>query len=160
MRLVRTDGETIQKTNRFAIRPHYIMDDILTPTPDTPPAQLTPPAVTNTAQAPEPHYEGNSFDLYALIAGIVGVTSFAMCFSGNMLIYCLPFVPLVFGIIALRNSARALNPGRTRTLGWIGIAAGALGVFVLLVFAVFMFVYLAFFFTFMGNILQNLPRRP
>ncbi len=135
------------------------MDNILTPT-ETSPAQLPPPAVPSTEPTTEKRYEGNSFDVYALIAGIVGVTSLGMCFSGNMLVYCLPFVPLVFGIIALRNSARALNPSRTRTMGWIGIAAGVVGVLVLVVFALFVFVYVAFLFTFMGNFLQNLPRRP
>lgn len=135
------------------------MDNTIAP-PETQSAQLPPPVAPHTVRQLETRYEGNSFDVYALIAGIVGVTSLAMCFTGNMLIYCLPLVPLVFGIIALRNSSRALNPSRTRTMGWIGIAAGALGVLVLLIFAVFMAVYLAFLLTFLGNFMQNLPRRP
>lgn len=124
-----------------------------------PPAQPVP-LVAPTSTAPETRYEGNSFDLYALIAGIVGVTSLGLCFTGNSLIYCLPFVPLVFGIIALRNSARALNPGRTRTMGWIGVAAGIVGVVTLVCFVLFLTVYIAFIFRILGNVLPNLPRRP
>lgn len=126
---------------------------------ETPRAELPPSATTNPT-TPEKRYEGNSFDLYALIAGIVGITSLGLCFTGNMLIYCLPFVPLVFGIMALRNSARALEPSRTRTMGWIGVAAGAIGIVVLVVFALFMAAYLYFIFTFMGDIIRQMPRRP
>ena len=147
------------------------MDDVAAPTPqpESPaplpaasiaPAQLPPPAPSAATQAAEPRYEGNSYDLYALIAGIVGITFLGLCFSGNMLFYCLPFVPLVFGIIALRNSSRSLNPSRTRTMGWIGIAAGAVGLLIILVFALFFAVYLAFIFSFMGEIIRNMPRRP
>lgn len=134
--------------------------DELTTAPELPLPASPTLAVPAAPPAPEKRYEGNSFDLYALIAGIVGATSLAMCFSGNMMIYCLPFVPLVFGIIALRNSARALNPSRTRTMGWIGVAAGAFGILVLVLFAVVMMVYFVFIATIMGNLFQNLPRRP
>jgi hypothetical protein len=132
------------------------MDDIVTTT-EAPRAELPPPATVNPDTTQEKRYVGNSFDLYALIAGIVGVTSLAMCFTGNMIIYCLPFVPLVFGIIALRNSARSLDPSRTRTMGWIGVAAGALGVVVLVVLAMLVVVYFVFIFSL---IMQTMPRRP
>lgn len=133
------------------------------PEPQAPPAQLSSPVAPVTAapaQPAEPHYEGNSFDLYALIAAILGITSLAMCFSGNMLLYCLPFVPLVFGIIALRNSPRALNPSRVRTMGWIGVAAGAVGLVLVLIVVLFLTAYLVFIFSFFGEFMRNMPRRP
>ena len=45
-----------------------------------------------------------------------------MCLSFNMALYCLPLVPLVLGIIALRSAKESINPNRTRNLAWIGIA--------------------------------------
>ncbi len=134
------------------------MDDAA-PTPEPTERALPVPAVPSPTPEPEKRYEGNSYDLYALIAGIVGITSLGLCFSGNMLLYCLPLIPLVLGIVALRNSSRSLDPSRTRTLGWIGVGAGTFGIAILVLFALFMVVYLTFIFSLMSNFMQNMPQR-
>ena len=85
------------------------------------------PSTENSLQpssgaTPQQKYSGNNYDVYALVAGALGGSSLLMCISFNMALYCLPFVPLVLGIIALRKAKESVDPNRTRNLAWVGIA--------------------------------------
>jgi len=81
----------------------------------------------------EPTYLGNQQDMTAFLAMIAGVGTLAVscipCFS------CVtPIFALVAGVMSLRGADLSLNPGRTRTNAWLGIATGALFVVGLFLF--------------------------
>jgi len=69
---------------------------------------------------------GNTYDLAALVALITGGVVLFMLLTCGMGAYCLPFAPIVAGIIALASAARAADPQRTRLYAWLGIGAGGL----------------------------------
>lgn len=77
-------------------------------------------------------FMGNSYDLVALVALIVGAVLLLTCLTCGIGGYCLPLVPLVAGAIGLASAARAADPGRTRLFSWLGIGAGGLAVFLIL----------------------------
>ncbi|MGB8644139.1 MAG: hypothetical protein WCF84_02805 [Anaerolineae bacterium] len=115
------------------------------------PAPPAPPLITQ-------EYRGNQYDLYSLLAGTLGGATLLMCFSGGIAYYCLPIVPLVLGIIALRRANTAADPRRTRNLAWIGIAGGGIGTLLLLVMIAFFVLYLGIIFAVIGSGIQSLPR--
>ena len=69
---------------------------------------------------------GNTYDLAALVALITGAVVLFTLITCGMGAYCIPFVPIVAGIIALASAARAADPQRTRLYAWLGIGAGGL----------------------------------
>ena len=75
---------------------------------------------------------GNTYDLAALVALIVGAVLLFICLTCGMGGYCLPFVPIVAGIFALASAAHAADPRRTRLYSWLGIGAGGLYILVAL----------------------------
>jgi hypothetical protein len=66
-------------------------------------------------------YQGNSQDLSAFLAAILGAITIFSCMGG---IYCLPIVGTILGILAFTNSKHAVEPRRTRILAGIGIGVG------------------------------------
>jgi hypothetical protein len=68
-----------------------------------------------------PLYQGNNQDLNAFIAMGIGVLSMAAWCGGY---YCLPFLAVGIGILALMNAKDAVDPRRTRQQAWIGIGTG------------------------------------
>ncbi len=82
-------------------------------------------------------YQGNSYDLTALIAAVVGLTTLASCCGGY---YCLPFLGLTLGVIAFVSADQAIDSVRTRNLAVVGMAV--MGVIVFAVFA-FIIMYVA-----------------
>ena len=109
--------------------------------------------------APEKKYSGNDYDLYAVVAGTLGGSTLLMCMSFNMALYCLPIVPLILGIIALRKASASVDPQRTRNLAWLGIAGGGMGMLFLLAMIVLMVGYLLFFIAMFGIAIQAAPQR-
>ncbi len=96
------------------------------------PSSLQPrPEEPSADQSQRTIYRGNSYDLTALIAAIVGVTTLVSCCGGY---YCLPFVGLTLGIIAFVSADQALDTVRTRNLAVIGIAVMGVIVFAVLAF--------------------------
>jgi hypothetical protein len=89
-----------------------------------------PPAATGAHGALQAPYRGNSTDIVGLLAAVLGIVTLVMCGSGSYAAYCLPFVALLLGLIALSTAREAIDPARTRLLGWIGLGSG--GVFVVL----------------------------
>ena len=97
------------------------------PTPDEPVAQ------ESTV------YHGNSYDLAAALAAVVGVVTLCSCFGG---IYCLPIIGFALGLIAFLNANQAIDRNRTRNLA----IAGMVGMGFLLVMVVgFILFYVAMF---------------
>jgi hypothetical protein len=99
---------------------------------------------------PEKKYTGNDYDLYAVIAATLGGSSLLMCMSFNMALYCLPLVPFILGIVALRKASTSVDPARTRNLAWLGIAGGGMGILFLLAMIVLMLLYFVFIFGIFG----------
>ncbi len=91
-------------------------------------------------------YQGNKYDVYSLIAATLGGSTLLMCLTSNAALYCLPIVPLVLGIIALRKSHTAIDPQRTRNLAWLGIAGGGIGTLFALCMLMFLLMYCVFIF--------------
>ena len=71
-------------------------------------------------------FMGNTYDLAALVALIVGAVLLLTCLTCGIGGYCLPLVPLVAGAIGLASATRAADPERTRLFSWLGIGAGTL----------------------------------
>jgi hypothetical protein len=91
---------------------------------------------------------GNTYDLAALIALITGAVVLFLLLTCGMGAYCLPFAPIVAGIIALASAARAADPQRTRLYAWLGIGAGGLALLLtvgLILLYVGLFVAMGFF---------------
>ena len=99
---------------------------------------------------PEVKYSGNNNDLFAIVAATLGGSSLLMCMSFNSAFYCLPLVPFILGIVALRNANTSVDPQRTRNLAWLGIAGGGAGILFLLAMIALMALYFIFIFGILG----------
>ena len=73
-----------------------------------------------------PTYTGNKQDNTATLAMIVGLTMVASSCTFGLGGCLLPIFAFVAGIMGLRSANQALDPRRTRTYAWIGIATGGL----------------------------------
>ena len=111
---------------------------------------IQPQSVTDPASAPvhtpfsRAPYRGNSYDVYAALAVVVGATSLASCMG---FVYCLPFFSGILGLAAMMNAKNALDPKRTQTLGAIGLGVSLLGLFPIVLFFGYMavmFIFIAF----------------
>lgn len=118
------------------VHPPETYDEALQPRELDDPLLPTPPD-----RAP---YRGNSYDMYAALAVVMGATSLASCMG---FVYCLPLISGVIGLVAMTNAKNALDPQRTRTLGAIGLGIGLVGLIpLLLLFGYFflVFVFIAY----------------
>ncbi len=95
-------------------------------------------------------YRGNQYDLYSLLGATLGGATLLMCVSGGFAYYCLPIVPLVLGIIALRKANIAADPQRTRNLAWVGIAGGGIGTLLIICMLALFVLYFGFIFAMLG----------
>ena len=101
------------------------------------PAPASKPVVT---------FRGNNYDLMSVVGvSLAGGTLFA-CGTCGFGFYCLPFVPLILGIVGLFSLKESVDPDRTKLLSWASIAVGSL--FVLLILAGILFYILYFTFIF------------
>ena len=87
---------------------------------------------------------GNSYDLTAVVAVTIGGVVLLTCATCNMGYYCLPFVPLILGIVGLVAAKDAVDPDRTKLLSWISVGIGG-AIFLLIILA--MMAYFALFFS-------------
>ncbi len=126
------------------------------PVPPLPPSSLNtnvpPPLVTE-------QYRGNQYDVYSLLAATLGGTVLLFCLSAGYGIYCLPIVPLVLGIIALRKAHTSVDPQRTRNLALVGIAGGGLGTLLALCMIMFFVLYFSFIVAMIMGGLSTVPQR-
>lgn len=102
-----------------------------------------PAGTSSSSSSKEKLYKGNSTDLNAFVAGMIGIVTIASCSGGA---YCLPLVAVVLGFMAYRNAEQAIDPKRTRTMAMIGMGVGALILaFVFAVILLYVFVFAAAF---------------
>jgi hypothetical protein len=85
---------------------------------------------------PQRVYEGNTFDIAAFVALVMGVVTLLVCGTMGYLMYCLPVFPLVLGIAGLATAQKSVDPKRSRLLSGIGLGTG--GITLLLAFVFFL----------------------
>ncbi len=81
--------------------------------------------------APTAPFQGNSIDVLALVAVVVGVVAFSLNFGG---VYLLPLIGVVLGLIVVIQAGQSLNKKRSATLGWVAIGTSAVGILIWIVF--------------------------
>lgn len=82
------------------------------------------PGATPPHTRPTVSFMGNAYDLTSLGALASGVLILFMCLTCNMGYYCLPFIPIVLGLVGIIASRNAVDSQRTTTFSWIGLAIG------------------------------------
>jgi len=92
-------------------------------------------------------FMGNSYDLMSVVAVTLGGMMLFTCFTCNLGYYCLPFIPVILGIIALISAKDSVDPERTKLLSWIGIGSGA---FFIIIGILAFIAYFAFLFFVIG----------
>jgi len=122
-----------------------------------PPEQFAEGIVPTLAAASRPQqsslYTGNHVDLLGLAAACLGGTIFLSCVP--CLNASMPLLGLLFGLVALVEANKAVNPGRTRILAGIGLSGG-----VLIILGILFWFVLAFFMPLMGLIVESLFQTP
>lgn len=98
------------------------------------------PDAARSPHRPTVTFRGNSYDLTALGALVLGVLVLLMCFTLGQFAYCLPFIAIVLGVIGLFLAKDAVNPERSRLWSWLGIGGAGLS---LLLMAMLIFSYFA-----------------
>jgi hypothetical protein len=68
-------------------------------------------------------FMGNTYDLAALGALGSGAVVLFSCLTCNLGYYCLPFIPLLLGLVGIISAREAVNKERTRLWSWLGIGA-------------------------------------
>jgi hypothetical protein len=115
--------------------PEFLSLTPISPEPEPPEPE---PAPGNTFQPPTPTpeitFQGNNYDLMAIIGVTIGAVTLLSCATCNMGVYCLPFAPLILGAIGLFTAKDSVNPERTKLLSWLSLGAGI--VFLLLILVV------------------------
>ena len=103
---------------------------------DNPPEflNLNPASDIETATKPTITFQGNNYDLAAVVGVIIGSITLLSCATCNLGVYLLPFLPLILGLIGLITAKDSVNPERTRLLSWLSIGSSA--VIILLILAV------------------------
>ena len=123
-----------------------VISDADTPTPEEP-VEAEPPVRVDVGSGSKPvvTFRGNNYDLMSVVgASIAGATLFA-CGTCGFGFYCLPFIPLILGVVGLFSLKESVDPDRTKLLSWAGIAVGSL--FVLLILAGILFYIFIFTFS-------------
>jgi FtsH-binding integral membrane protein len=69
-------------------------------------------------------FMGNTYDLAALGALASGVLVLLSCVTCNMSFYCLPFIPLLLGLVGIFSAREAVDEERTKLWSWFGAGAG------------------------------------
>ncbi len=91
-------------------------------------------------------FMGNTYDLAALGALASGALALFSCATCNMGFYCLPFIPLLLGLVGIISAREAVNEERTRLWSWLGAGAGVvilIGSLVVIVASCLLFALLA-----------------
>ena len=71
-------------------------------------------------------FMGNTYDLAALGALGSGALMLFSCLTCNIGYYCLPFIPLLLGLVGIVSAREAVNKERTQLWSWLGIGAGVI----------------------------------
>lgn len=104
----------------------------------------TPTPSSTVSPAPAEMYQGNSYDMAALVGVISGALVLLSCGTLGLGTYCLPLLPLILGVIGLVTAKDAVNPDRTRLMSWISIGIGGV-IFLLIILLVLVYAGFIFF---------------
>ena len=89
---------------------------------------------------------GNAYDMTALGALASGGLLLFLCLTCNMGFYCLPFLPLILGVIGVVGAKRAVNREQSQAMSWIGLGSGVLVILMMLAGVVLYFGLVALIF--------------
>lgn len=116
--------------------------DPVNPPPDTDAEAI--PIPTSPSAATEITFQGNNYDLMSVVGvttGGIALLTLGTCGLGT---YCLPFLPILLGIIGLVVAKDSINPDRTKRFSWISIGAGSI-LFALIIVFVALYIGIIFF---------------
>jgi hypothetical protein len=94
-------------------------------TPSTSDDSGSVPVPQPEGATPEITFQGNNYDLMAVVGVTIGVTVLISCFTLNLIWYCLPVVAVILGVVGLSVAKDSVNPERTRQLSWISLGTGS-----------------------------------
>ena len=89
-------------------------------------------------------FRGNSYDLASVIGVTTGALVLLTCGTCNLGFYCLPFIPVILGIIGLIAAKDSVDSERTKLLSWLSLGSGAI-IFLLLVLFIAVYIGLIVF---------------
>jgi hypothetical protein len=113
-------------------------------TPEQEPDQALPSDADESGPEPEVTFQGNSYDLTAVIGVTIGALVLLTCATCNMGFYCLPLIPIILGIIGLIAAKDSVNPERTKLLSWLSVGSGTI-IFLLILLFVAIYIGLIIF---------------
>jgi hypothetical protein len=93
---------------------------------------INPVKVEDTPTEPAATLHGNAYDLTAVGALASGGILLFMCLTCNMGFYCLPFLPLILGVIGVISAKRAVNREQSQAMAWVGLGSGVLVILLIL----------------------------
>jgi hypothetical protein len=99
------------------------------------------PAAGENGSKPIITFQGNSYDLTSVVGLTTGAVVLLACATCNLGYYCLPFVPIILGIIGLVAAKDSVDPDRTKLLSWLSVGSGAI---ILLLIFIFVALYIGF----------------
>src|SRR5688572_24915499 len=82
---------------------------------------LNPALDPETTTKPPITFQGNNYDLAAVVGVTIGGITLLSCATCNLGFYLLPCLPLILGLVGLIAAKDSVNPERTRLLSWISI---------------------------------------
>lgn len=95
------------------------------------------PSPYDTPETPAPAitFQGNNYDLTALVGLVISVTVIFTCITCSQGVSCLPLIAIILGVVGLVSARESVDPNRTRLWSWISIGTGGV-VLVLIILAV------------------------
>ena len=100
---------------------------------------LEPVEMDENRAKPAATLHGNAYDMTALGALASGALLLFLCLTCNMGFYCLPFFPLILGILGVATAHHAVNRGQSRAMAWAGLGSGLL-VFLIMIAGMLLYI--------------------
>jgi len=88
-------------------------------------------------------FRGNNYDISALGALAIGALVLFTCVTCGFGAYCLPFIPMLLGLVGIAAARDAIDEERTKLWSWLGIGAGVIAVLGLLLNVLFACLFIA-----------------
>jgi hypothetical protein len=88
-------------------------------------------------------FQGNNYDLAAVVGVTIGGITLLSCASFGLATYCMPFLPVILGVIGLVAAKDSVNPERTKLLSWISVGIGAVILLLILALVIIYIVFIA-----------------
>lgn len=85
---------------------------------------------------PEITFMGNSYDMASVVGVTTGAVVLLSCATCNLGYYCLPFIPILLGIVGLVSAKDSVDPQRTKLLSWLSLGSGAVVLLLIFLFIV------------------------